>query len=295
LFLTLFIGCSETETIQDEPVKSFSFAFLTDMHVQPEKNATEGYLKAIEKVNELNPDFVITGGDLIMDALGQTYGRSDSLYKIYIEANKNYEMPVYNTMGNHEIFAIYGKSDVEKDHPEYGEKMYEQRLTSRYYSFDHEGWHFLILDSVEDTEEQSYIGMVDEEQMEWIREELSKLDKSTPIVISTHIPLMTIFMQKYYGALEPNSKGLLVNNAKEVLDLFKGYNLKLVLQGHLHTVEEIIVDGTHFITGGAVSGAWWSGPNRNYEEGFVMVKATGNEFEWEYIDYGWEVQEIADK
>jgi phosphodiesterase/alkaline phosphatase D-like protein len=42
---------------------------MTDMHLQPERNAVEGYRRAIKTVNNLNPAFVITGGDLIYDAL----------------------------------------------------------------------------------------------------------------------------------------------------------------------------------------------------------------------------------
>lgn len=41
---------------------NFSFAFITDIHLQPERNAVEGFLKAIDTINDLNPDFVITGG-----------------------------------------------------------------------------------------------------------------------------------------------------------------------------------------------------------------------------------------
>ena len=49
---------------------SFRFAFMTDIHLQQELRAEEGFAKAIAKVNDLNAEFVITGGDLIMDALG---------------------------------------------------------------------------------------------------------------------------------------------------------------------------------------------------------------------------------
>lgn len=285
---TALLSCKQDAKEIPGP-NDFSFAFMTDIHVQPERNAEAGFRKAIDTVNKINPDFVITGGDLIMDALGQTYGRSDSLYKIYVNMTEEFEMPVYNTIGNHEIFGIYDGSGVPKDHPEYGDKMYENRLTDRYYSFDHKGWHFIILDGIEDTKKSRYIGMVDQEQMDWIREELTKLDKSTPIVISTHIPLMTVFSQVYYNATHPNDSGLVVSNAKEVIDLFNEHNLKLVLQGHLHTVEDIYVNGTHYVTGGAVSGAWWTGPHYNYEEGFVMVHVKGDEFDWEYVDYLWEV------
>ena len=73
--------------------ESFSFVFMTDIHVQPELNADKGMMKAIEKINQLNPDFVITGGDLIMDALGQTKGRSDSLYQLYQAIQNQFDAP----------------------------------------------------------------------------------------------------------------------------------------------------------------------------------------------------------
>jgi len=55
-----------------------------------------------------------------------------------------------------------------------------------------------------------------------------------------------------------------------------------VLQGHLHVIEEIVWKGTHFITGGAVSGAWWGGPFEGFPEGFVVVDIKGDEFDWYY-------------
>jgi 3',5'-cyclic AMP phosphodiesterase CpdA len=288
VLVTILAGCErchKNEVCSDE---CFTFVFMTDIHLQPEKNAEAGFLQAIDSVNKLNPDFVITGGDLIMDALGQSYGRSDSLYKLYIETVKKFEMPVYNTLGNHEVFGIYEKAGIPKDHPEYAKKMFEKRIGKRYYSFNHKGWHFLILDSVEDTGESKYIGKIDQEQMDWIAEDLKSVDMATPIVVSVHIPFITSFMQVLYGSLEPNGEGLVINNSKEVLELFTNHNLKLVLQGHLHFIEDIFVQNTHFITGGAVSAAWWEGPYHGTEEGFMVIRVKESDFEWEYFDYGWE-------
>ena len=288
ILLMLFSGCNpqhieNTRKEQDH----FRFVFMTDIHLQPESDAIGGFHQAIDSVNALHPDFVITGGDLIMDALGQGYSRSDSLYKMYAESSERFNMPVYNTIGNHEIFGIYQRSGVPESHPEYGEKMYEKRLGKRYYSFDHKGWHFMILDGIEDTGKGSYIGMVDSTQMEWIKADLAIVDSATPIAVSIHIPLLTVVTQMEKGALEPHGKGTVVNNARQVIDLFDNHNLKLVLQGHLHYIEDIYVEGTHFITGGAVSARWWSGPYRGMEEGFVVVDVKGDDFDWYYFDYGW--------
>lgn len=288
LISSLSLSCENGEkTMQEE--KGFSFAFMTDIHLQPESHAVEGFSAAIDTLNKLAPDFVITGGDLIMDALGQSYDRAGQLYDLYQKASERFQVPVYNTMGNHEIFGIYSKkSGVSPDHPEYGEKMYDNRLGKRFYSFSHKGWLFIILDSVDDTGEDSYIGKVSEDQLEWLKSLLAETDTLIPIAVSVHIPLLTTFLQYTYGPLECNSETLVVTNAHEVLDLFRGHNLKLVLQGHTHYLEDVFVDGIHFVSGGAVSARWWKGPNRGLEEGFLMVHLNGEDISWDYMDYGWE-------
>ena len=290
--LVLVYGCNTIDDNQQmDNDQSFKFVFMTDIHLQPEKNAVEGFNQAIDSINKINPDFVITGGDLVMDVLGQNYERSDSLYKLYKKSLERFNIPVYNTIGNHEIFGIYDDSGVPKDHSEYGEKMYEKRIGDRYYSFDHKNWHFMILDGIEDTGESRYIGEIDSVQMDWIKSDLAEISNDTPIALSIHIPFITVATQLEYGSLEPNRSSTVVTNALEVLELFKDYNLKLVLQGHLHFVEDIYANGIHFITGGAVSSSWWSGSYNGMEEGFLVIEVNGEDFTWEYFDYGWEVEE----
>jgi 3',5'-cyclic AMP phosphodiesterase CpdA len=283
LYLFL-ISCDDNE-------EHFKVAFLTDVHVQKELKADEGFLKAIEKVNKLNPDFVITGGDLIMDALNQTYERSDSLYSLYISLCDSFTMPVYHTIGNHEVFGLYETSGVDTTHPDYGKNMFKKYLGngSVNKSFNHKGWQFLLLDGIGFTEDRKYFGFIDQSQIEWIKIELQKIDKETPIVLSTHIPFASVGLQMLEKSTVPLTGRLVVTNSKEVLDLFANHNLRLVLQGHLHIVEEIIFRNIHFITGGAVSGAWWKGPRYGFEEGFVLLEFGDDEFNWQYIDFGWQV------
>jgi Icc protein len=270
-------------------VDDFSFVFMTDIHIQPTQNAPQGFKQVMDSIIAIDPDFVITGGDLIMDALEQSFGKADSLYNLYKILIQNLKIPVYNTMGNHEIYGIYRESGADLKNPEYGEKMFEKRFGKSYYSFDHKGCKFMIINSIEDTHKGSYIGWVDSTQMEWIKQELAKTDKETPILISTHIPFITAYVQKYYGSTLANDSSLVVVNSKDVIDLFKNHNLKLVLQGHLHTVEDIYIDGIHFITGGAVCGRWWQGANMGFEEGFMEISIKNNQISWKYKDYGWVV------
>lgn len=201
-------------------------------------------------------------------------------------------MPVYNTLGNHEVFGLYKESGVAPEHRQYGKNMYKKRMQrdQTYYSYDHKGWHFMVLDGIGYTPERRYFGKIDSTQMEWIKKDLEKVGKEKPIVVSTHIPFYSILEQAEKGATAALHEAAVITNNVEVLDLFEGYNLKLVLQGHLHIVEDIFYKGTHFITAGAVSARWWSGPRLGFEEGFVVVEIKGNDFDWHYEDYGWDAE-----
>ena len=283
------MGCQNTGNRETKNNDHFSFVFMTDSHVMPERNATEGLLQAIDTINKLAPDFVLTGGDNIMDALGQTYGRSDSLYRLWDETIKNLKMPVYNTMGNHEVFGLYEKSGIDTTHEEYGKKLYENRMAKKYYSFDHKNWHFIVLDGIGFTDDRQYYGYIDSVQIEWLKQDLEKTGKETPVVVSTHIPLLSVGAQVQIGPNEGLGRGSVVTNADVVRKLLEQYNVKLVLQGHLHILEEIYYNGIRYVTAGAVSSNWWNGPRNGMEEGFVKVDVSGSDFKWEYVDFGWEV------
>ena len=270
----------------DKNASDFSFVFLTDIHLQPESHAVEGFKQAIDTINKIKPDFAITGGDNIMDANAQTLGRADSLYNLFTSTSKLLKMPVYVTVGNHELYGTFVPG-LSSNAPMYGRKIFETKIGKRYQSFIYKGWKFFILDDIDEKVKQKYKGIVDSAEIQWIKGELAKSDPKMPMVIVLHIPLITTITLFEQGALMSNPEGLVVNNSKEVLDLFNGYNLKLVLQGHLHIYEDLFVHNIRFITGGAISGWKWHGPNKGTKEGFVLVHVKGNAFTYNYIDYGW--------
>lgn len=289
----LLFTCVQKEP---EPQPLFTFAYLTDIHVQPERHAMEGLTQALAKVNDLKADMILTGGDMIIDALGQSYGRADSLYDIYGQIMSTETIPIYNTLGNHEVFGLYEWSGISEVHAEYGKQMYLNRmeLEQPYYSFDHKGWHFIILDGIGFTENRRYYGHVDSLQLQWLAADLESVGPETPVIISIHIPLVSVYPQLVNGSQEPVGRGYLVTNANEVMDIIEPYNVKLVLQGHLHHLEEIYAKDIYFVTVGAVSARWWLGPYEGTEEGFLHVEVFQDSVSWKYIDYGWEVtRELA--
>ena len=287
--LLLLIACclitaTSAQQTKTENADSFSFAFLTDIHIRPDMNAPAGFQMAIDKVNELNPDFVITGGDLVFDAMRGNQQKSDSLFTLYKNISKGFKMLVYNTLGNHDLFAIYPESPESSSHPDYKYGIYERYLGKTYYSFDHKNWHFIVLNSLDVTEDKKYKGHFDEKQLEWLKANLEAVSKTTPVVIVSHLPMLSVRNQ-----VAGTGENAMIDNVPEVFKIMESHNLKLILQGHIHWIETGSVNNRfQYITGGSIAGNGWKGRRHNTKEGFVYVRVDGSDFSWEYIDHGWE-------
>jgi DNA repair exonuclease SbcCD nuclease subunit len=279
LLLPLLLFASLTWTsakgLQDDKNK-FSFAFFTDIHLNKGDNdCFKGLEKAMSSARNRQVDFILTGGDNVdIDVLGKDASTAHSLYNAYAELIANSGIACYATIGNHDRFYGCDKSD-----PLFESGLFEKYLNKSYYSFDHKGWHFIVLNTSN--------SIVDEDQKQWLVADLALVASETPIIISTHVPFLSV----YYPALEGTYTSTdTFKNFKEIWDLFEDHNLKLVLQGHMHLYEEIKVKGVQFITAGAVSASWWSGAYHGTEEGYLRITIDGNDFGWEYVDYGWEAK-----
>src|SRR6202041_2274051 len=149
--------------------------------------------------------------------------------------------------------------------------MFEDRFGKTYYSFDHKGVHFVVLDSIGITSDRAYEGRVDGAQLGWLKSDLGGVSPATPIIVATHIPLVTAF-SSYVPVSDPEPKhhGLSVANAYEVIALFDGHNVLGVLQGHTHINERVMWKGVPYITSGAVSGNWGHGTRMGTPEGFPV-------------------------
>lgn len=271
------------------PSESFEFVFMTDIHLRPDMDAPAGFRMAIDEVNLINPDFVLTGGDLVFDVMRGNQQKGDSLFTLYKEMSSSFNMPVYNCLGNHDLFAIYPESPEDENHPDYKYGMFERHLGKSYYSFGHKGWHFIVLNSLDVTEDGKYKGFINETQMEWLKQDIEKVDKATPVVLVTHIPLITVW-QFVNGGDGTRS----VENSASVFNILQEHNLKLVLQGHIHWMESGEVNNRFtYITGGSIAGNGWKGRRHNTREGFLLLRVNQGEVSWEYVDHGWERERMS--
>ncbi|MBC8166455.1 MAG: metallophosphoesterase [Bryobacteraceae bacterium] len=278
------LSASAAISLAAEPESSFTFVHLTDTHIQPELHAADGCRMCFDAVNRVKPELVIVGGDLVFDAAASAPKRGTEVYDLYAATIKRLEAPVHTVIGNHDVFGVANSSGVKPSDPLYGKRMFEDRIGKRYYSFTHKGWQFIALDSIYLTKTGSFIGRIDDEQLTWLSQELTRIPKERPIVVITHVPLATSFLQ--YASSPATPDMLMVTNAREVLELLWPYKLKAVLQGHTHIRENVNYNGCQFITSGAVCGNWWKGLRLGHPEGFGVLKVSKGEIEWGYRTYG---------
>ena len=160
LLVAVLGGCieKESQTPSDSGTAkhSFSFAFLTDVHLNKDNNGNgnEGLEKALNDVKTHNVDFVIFGGDLTdLDGLKPEQENSaDSLVARFKSIVEKSNIPAHFTIGNHDRFYTFeGQADPD------GFKMFEKHLGKTYYSFDHKGVHFVVLNSVQHDAEHTYL------------------------------------------------------------------------------------------------------------------------------------------
>ncbi|KGE13073.1 metallophosphoesterase family protein [Sphingobacterium deserti] len=266
LLLSILLGSSMGAKAQD-----FNVAFLTDMHIH--SDSTLGEVK--KRVTRLpkDVDFILTGGDNVdIDNLHESdipkgKERMQQL-KNLLDASKK---PYHLAIGNHDRLPASmrnGKNDFE---------VFEGTFGKPFYSFDHKGWTFIVLNSVEILDKQYALK---EEQLNWLKDLLKQTPADRPIVVVTHVPFLSV----YYPVLEGRYTGAdTFANQKQVFDMFEKHNLKLVLQGHMHLYEEINVKDVQFITAGAVSGNWWNGAFHGTAPGHLALTFRKKSFTWKYV------------
>lgn len=270
---------SSTEREQSD---SFTFAFFTDIHLDYKGNSLQYFDKAVNTINRLKPDFIITGGDNLNDATQPDESYADSLYNLYLYQIKRINMPVYTGIGNHESFGT-NNPEISLGNPLFGKKMYESKIGKRYYTFSQEGWKFFMIDGIKiiDTGHR-YIGYIDAEQMEWLKNELATTDSTTPIVICSHIPVISSLKKFEFGSLSgtPDNDG--ISNSIELLNLFNNHNLKLILQGHFHFLEVLYANDIYYITGPSLTARWGNVFTR--KSGLFLFTTKGDSLTWKFVE-----------
>jgi len=282
-------------------------AHLTDIHVQPERRAPEGLAACLKHVQDLKekPDLILSGGDHVMDAVRQTRERTKTQWDIWTNALKTEnQIPVRSCIGNHDIWGWeQDKSGATGKEPDYGKNWATEALglSRRFYGFDQGGWHFIALDSVQPRGPEgdgSHSAYLDEEQLDWFRRELATVPSTTPILIWSHVPIVSALPITNPRPSKTGNlyieEGHVHSDAAILVNLMaKHKNIKACLSGHLHQVETVEIKGIHFHCNGAVCGGWWRGKNRGFAEGYAVVDLYNDgSYDCQYVPYGWNAKQV---
>lgn len=198
------------------------------------------------------------------------------------------DIPVRYCLGNHDIWW----DEKSKGQTFYGKHyaMDQLSLSRPYYSFMQKGWKFIVLDSVHlDIDDTWYIGKLGDEQFSWLENELKNTDTNTPVLILSHIPILTATLMiddKVINKWEMLGGDMHTDTSKIINLFYQHPNVKLCLSGHIHLRDKVEYNNVNFICNGAVSGAWWNGNNRQTAPGYGLIDLySDGSFDEKYYNY----------
>ncbi len=280
----------------------YRVVFATDSHLMlnNQLRSEEGIAAALSAMESLRPrpDLILFGGDLTHESPQLDFPAAEQLIDRFLKTWKNHtDLPTLFTFGNHDLVGTKNSSVSHTD-PRFGKGLFRMRLELErtFYAVRKGGWRFILLDDVLPEPDGSYVGEFVEEQLSFLRSEL-EADAQIPTVLCGHIPSVSVLpnlsicgQTKIDGANFVTPASLLAHNASDlhhVLNESKA-NVKLILAGHLHHLEQIQIDGVLYINGGAICGNWWKGAQMGCPEGFMVLdlSSDGN-VAAEYRSYGW--------
>jgi Icc-related predicted phosphoesterase len=202
------VGASDLAAGKDD----FMFVQLSDTHwgfngPQVNPDATGTLKKAIAAVNSMKtqPDFVVFTGDIT-----HTTDDPKERRKRMAEARD-----IISGLKVKNIKFLAGEHDAGLDNGE----AFQEYFGKTRYTFDHKGVHFIVIDNVSDP-----TSSITDPQLQWLGDELKKLDKDSRIIVLTHRPLFDLY---------PNWDWWTRDGAKAI-DLLMPYKNVTILYGHIH-------------------------------------------------------------
>ena len=183
------------------------------------------------------PVYGITLGDIVFD--------TPDLWSNMKESMANRNLPVFQTIGNHDHLQTETSDDNAAAN-------FETQFGPRNYSFNRGDVHIVSMDNVLYEGKKKYKGGITDKQLEWLRQDLSHVDKDKLVIFCAHIP--------FRGGTSVTDESH--ENYDGVLDLLSGFSEAHIMIGHTHYHQKYIhkrngktiLEHVH----GAACGAWWT-------------------------------------
>ena len=240
-----------------------TFFGWSDQHVQIDGNA-EHLLPAIYTMNMLpgidypeeiggkvaKPSFVLNCGDIAEEP---TQAAKD-IYEMFIARGLRYPS-----------FDVAGNRDLGRESPS---ATVTDWLISRHgalsYTFDIEGVHFVMVLSEYDKSLKGPARPIGKSTLDFIRNDLKGVPKTTPVVVATHL---------CYDA---------ISNKDQFVDALKGANVLCVFGGHHHKAKVDTYRGINFVQ--------LPSPARGLQREFTVIRITEDRIvavPFDYVSRQW--------
>ena len=282
-------------TLTPEKQDRFKVVASADLHLADRYSSRdlrtyrEDYLPRLQEIADAGvPAYNVVLGDMTWDIYWKNYNLTR-----YAEEHRTLPLTTWHTIGNHDYDMSF--TDDFK-----AERTYIDALGPVYYSFNLGKAHFVVLDDIvyrNENQSRNHYTYVDEQQLAWLRKDLSYIADNTPVFVCMHCNLYHAKgisksgVISYEHAFNPAGKTTLFT---EVLQRFKTVYL---LTGDTHINQNIPPESMPAGAGNiyqhniaAVCASWWwttyessnSICKDGSEGGFKVFEFNGDDISWYY-------------
>ncbi len=255
----------------DEPDK-FNVLVFGDTQARNEKEVYYMSQDALPELIGVDAEFGITLGDIVYDNLNMFEHVKQSISTIGI--------PWHNVLGNHDLdFTANNDWDARG--------AFYRNFGPSWYSFSYGTAHFIVLDNIRwivEEDKRYYTAGLGDDQMEFLRNELGRLDKNQLVFLLAHRP----------WNMGPREIWQNVDEKNEFFKLLAGYPNSVSLVSHTHRHYHHFLGSEenfpgynphHMISVGTICGAWWSGAPDEYGIPHAMMSdGTPTSYAFLHID-----------
>ncbi|MCC8173637.1 MAG: calcineurin-like phosphoesterase C-terminal domain-containing protein [Odoribacter sp.] len=233
-----------------------------------QKEMIPDFKNFIGQVKEENkPAIGIALGDIVWDNF--------DLFPLYKAAVASLGIPFYAVIGNHD-------HDLNCTDEYESEAVYRKYFGPAYYGFNMGKTSYIVLDNIVYHGQKKYDEILNERQLEWLKEYKKYIPKGNRICIAMHASLMRYWEE---------GENRYLTGGTELMDLFKGYEVHF-MTGHTHLNSNLeVAPGMIEHNVGQINGNLWADRlNRDGSpKGYQVFWEHNNDFNWTYKALGKEL------
>jgi Icc protein len=254
---------------------------LSELHLQredkvesgvPYADLLDGYADTLRPLEHLRqyvsqPDLFVVTGDLVLGSRNAEVGYP-RLNQLLEQWRAEFDVPILLALGNGDATEPFRRIVLGQTEPT-PEKRY-------YYSQVIKDLKVIVLDS--HTQDQHF-GDIDEEQLEWLRDELAA-DPDMNHLLALHHPPAKIVLGRDQEELI---------NAAQLAQVIKGYKVIGILSGHYHLAYlSYLAAIPCVVTNGICSTITWSDPQNMIHEraggGYNLIHVRDGQMQVRFMD-----------